>query len=194
MEASMSDELVFRPAFTVPGQQLIGDGRRYEAFGFARETGIWDLYDFEEISYPIPVYRELPVGARRFAGIPAKWMWHPLFWLPTSIAGQIHIDQLSEDQLCEVHAVRVVLHLDDTGVYDSENGVFLDVMHLYGLDIENQADLARITAWQNGGADEVLDNIDLSELFDLDADGKTVYQAFSDAVDILYAPDSQAKN
>ena len=57
-------------------------------------------------------------------------------------------------------SIRVALELSASGLYSIEEG-WIDVLATAGIDIDNEADLARIEEWQAGSPDAVLDSINL---------------------------------
>lgn len=104
---------------------------------------------------PLPRYSDTRA---RWSGVPASMLWHPAFWLPGRIAERrTHNDMAEPDP---VWAIRICLELEGSGWYRPGSG-WGDVLAENGIDIDTQADLDRVQAWQNGAADAVLDNLDL---------------------------------
>lgn len=112
-----------------------------------------------------------------------EFLWHPFFWLPESVRSRALIagdtgDRLESD---EEYLIRIMAQCTLSGLFDVETGTWLDVLVYAGLDSEDEAVLDRVAEWQDGAADDVLDNIDLSQVF-VDADAHTESQAVIDAV------------
>lgn len=124
----------------------------------------------------------LPVAVRGADGVVKRWavdpeaMWLPLFWLPPRVGLRYEyktIDAASggtnddlEIESDETWAIRVMLELMYAGLFNVTDGTWADVLFAYGIDVENPVDQARIQVWLDGGADETLDNIDLTDSFD----------------------------
>lgn len=127
---------------------------------------------FQTVLVPLPIYTDAP--GRQFEHINPEMLWHPLFWLPNRLAGRYQLmdeDGASlgvEDE--ESWAVRVMLEMSVSGLYDAESGTWLDVLARVGIDVDDRVDIARIEAWQSGAADSVLDSIDLSADLDMPSD------------------------
>jgi hypothetical protein len=124
----------------------------------------------------------LPVASKDIDGRPERWaganpsfFWHPLMWLPPHLALRYRyrlIDDehggTSEDTAIEsdaVWAIRVALELVHAGLYNPDDGTWLDILAYYGLDADNPVDQARVEMWLAGASDETLDQIDLSPMF-----------------------------
>lgn len=121
----------------------------------------------------------LPVAERDDLGLLARWpstmnpelLWLPLFWLPemlltrylvqTGVPGEERIE--TDDEW----ALRVASEVSAAGLYDPETGSWLDVLAANGIDIEAPDTVLRLGAWLEGEPDPVLDNIDLSPLFEV---------------------------
>lgn len=126
------------------------------------------------VSVPVPVYFQVdpaadPVAARRtrFAHIDAGAMWHPLFWLPDSVAGRLPLTDTDGSITTESDdewAMRVAVLAQLSGMYDVETGSWVDVLAGEGLDIDAPGVVERIAAWQGGRPDPILDQVDLSGL------------------------------
>ena len=126
------------------------------------------------VTTPIPCYpASWEEGRRRWAGTRAEAMWHPLMWLPKRVAHRYTLvaaegsDAPAEEPRLEdddAWALRVCLELSSAGLYDEETGEWLDVLSGAGLDIDDDADLARVQEWLDGADDPVLDAIDLAPL------------------------------
>ncbi len=119
------------------------------------------LVDYPPQGHPARVWQQVN---------PAS-LWHPLMWLPERLAGRYQIEDADGQSSTEddnTWAVRVCLELSESGMYDVESGTWVDVLYLYGLDIDDPATLDRIRAWQKGAPDPILDAIDLSGEIDIE--------------------------
>ncbi|HAN23022.1 MAG: hypothetical protein CMH36_08780 [Microbacterium sp.] len=148
------------------------------------------------ISVPLPVATVGEDGRpNRWSGANPAFMWHPLMWLPAHIAlryryrviddaqGGTDIDyEIESDSLW---ATRVALELVHSGLYNPEDGTWLDVLAYAGLDIENPVDQARVELWLNGSHDDTLDAIDLEPLVLVPEDSEWALRAANDLVDTL---------
>jgi hypothetical protein len=175
--------ILYREAWNAPGEPLLApsdltkmleredDFVTYTDLVFGR-----DYYTNPIFAHPIPIYPDRwPVihGIRRnrWEGLEASTAWHPLYWLPERLAKRAHVkyDDGSERFESEhEYLVRLGAELLATGLYHQEDGTWVDVFAMYGLDIDNQSHLSRIEDWLAGGRDEILDNIDLDWLFNHD--------------------------
>lgn len=127
------------------------------------------------VSLPVPVNTG-PVGeplAKSSPGFKIGMLWHPFFWLPdSSLRPQIVEDKdgSQRPESPDEMAVRVCLELGASGLYDPKTGCFVDVLALYGLDIDDDDVVAQCESWVMGVDDPVLDSIDLTSLLLLDKD------------------------
>jgi len=121
---------------------------------------------------PLPIYTDSP--GRQFAHVAPEMLWHPLFWLPSRCAGRYQLMSVDGEDLGpedeDAWAVRVVLEMSVSGLYDAATGTWLDVLARAGIDVDDPVDVARIEAWQAGERDIVLDAIDLSPDLDMPDD------------------------
>lgn len=109
------------------------------------------------LSIPVPLY----IGDRPFRDVPAKILWHPLFWLPPRLAERYQV-QSPEGMSIEddvTWAVRVCLDMTASGVYNPDDESWVDILAMAGLDVEDDIDLARVEAWQDGEPDDDLDGL-----------------------------------
>lgn len=115
-------------------------------------------------SVPLPIYTQVAPGTRQFANVRPEVLWHPLFWLPPRLAGRYNLPSGSDGALTvestTMWSIRVALELTASGLYSIEDG-WIDVLATVGIDVDNEADLARVQEWQAGGVDDLLDSIDL---------------------------------
>lgn len=148
---------------------------------FVEETGLEpELIIADPVTaVPLPKHRR---GAR-FDGVHPHALWNPLFWLPEDIALRVRIRETeTSEPRVETDAewaLRIAIELGTTGIYDPERG-WLDVFALYGIDVDDPADLNAIEAWQAGLPEERLDSIDLRKHVTFTEDS----QAFFDAQEL----------
>lgn len=108
----------------------------------------------------------LPIHARgkRFDDVHPHALWHPLFWLPEDIALRVRIRESDtaepRPETDAEWAIRLCIEVGTSGLYDPEEG-WLDIFALYGIDVDDPADLEAIQAWQAGLPEPRLDAIDL---------------------------------
>lgn len=127
------------------------------------------------VSLPVPVNTG-PTGeslAKSSPGFKTEMLWHPFFWLPDASLRPQLVDDGDGSQRPESPdemAVRVCLELGASGLYDPKTGCFVDVLALYGLDIDDEDTATRCESWVMGVDDPVLDAIDLTSLLLLDKD------------------------
>ncbi len=133
------------------------------------------------IAVPLPAYPENGdfgdradgTPRRRWEGMRAEMMWHPLFWLPPRSAYRYTVipdetaqpeEGVLEDD--DAWAVRIAMELSGSLLYHEETGTWMDVLSTVGLDIDSPADVTRVQEWLDGADDELIDGIDLSPLID----------------------------
>jgi len=140
---------------------------------------------------PIPAYgRDANGRLERFSGANVEFLTHPMMWLPDGTATpRLITDSDGVDRLEyeSEWAIRVGLELTFSGLYDPADGTWLDVLALHNLDIENPVDYARVDAWLDGGADPILDNIDLTEFVTVDGDADWSVHSTQNLHDVLVA-------
>jgi hypothetical protein len=177
-----------RPTFHTPGEPLqvtASPLEPVERFGWwldASGMAADDVLVTPIVTTPLPIY---PAGypepgafggtRRRWSGVRPEFMWHPLMWLPRRVALRYSIAdpdnpdlpaELLERESDDAWAVRVTMELASAGLYSIETGEWLDVLSGAGLDIDNDADLARVEEWLDGAPDPILDAIDLAPILD----------------------------
>jgi len=167
---------IYRPLMLEPGESLLlaRDAVQFMArlVEFPEATGVPTdaLVVTPVISIPLPIYPPtFDGGARRWPSVKPEAMWHPLLWLPEVLASRfpVSIDDgrgspregVEPD---DIWAVRVAIELTQSRLYDQESGMWVDVLALAGLDIQQVEVQQRVQAWLNGAPDRVLDAIDLS--------------------------------
>lgn len=126
------------------------------------------------VATPLIDYPAQDHPARAWQGVNPAALWHPLFWLPDRLSGRYQIqgsDGAVTMEGADTWAVRVCLELSMSGLYDAATGTWVDVLALHGLDIDDPAAIERVSRWQAGAPDPVLDGIDLGPVVDVeDAD------------------------
>lgn len=165
---------------TDPGEPLLlsrsplFDAVRFGSFVESTGLAYADVTMSRMIAIPLPVYPDAwPEGRKRWSGVKPAEMWHPLFWLPRRLSGRYTINEENGATSRETNdewAARVSFELSMSRLYDTESGTWLDVLWTLGIDVDDELDQARIEDWLNGGSDEVLDGIDLTDLFDVEGD------------------------
>jgi hypothetical protein len=122
---------------------------------------------------------EHPGGvAKRWRGVDPSVLWLPIFWLPPHLFTRFRItdqpaadaDQVQQPAIVHVEddtlwTIRVCLELSTSGLYDPEDGTWVDVLSLVGLDSEDDLDQARLRDWLDGAEDDLLDDLDLTGFF-----------------------------
>jgi hypothetical protein len=109
---------------------------------------------------PVPAYQAdggLPPTTR--SATRAEMLWHPFLWLPAHIAARRNEDEEDND----LWALRVALEAQVIGLWDMEDGAWLDVCSTVGVDLDDPDGLARAKEWLDGSADPALDSIDLTD-------------------------------
>jgi hypothetical protein len=175
-----------RQMLTEPGDTLLLSKSALDtAFRFSawqELTGLpTDRFTADPVcSVPLPIYSEVAPGQRQFAEVKPEAMWHPLFWLPPRLAGRYRLPSVdgAEPRIesTTMWSIRVALELSASGLYSIEEG-WIDILATVGLDVENEADLARIEEWQAGAPDELLDSIDLDLYLHLEDDPNWALQS-----------------
>lgn len=134
---------------------------------FEEITGLdtTDIYLPSITSIPLPMYKDgYGKNHNRLPNVRTDFMWHPFVWLPADIVGRYSITQADgEPPIVEpddVWALRMGLLMQNTGLYDIATGEWLDVLSVFGLDIDDPEVRERIDAWREGADDEILDSIE----------------------------------
>lgn len=130
------------------------------------------LYVSPLVTTPIPVYPasafdeavDRPGHRRRWAGVHATAMWHPLTWLTPELAFRRRIGSTGEWESNDHWVVRLAIEMAAAGLYDESSGAWTDMLSTVGIDIEVPDDLDRVEAWLSGGVDDVIESIDLGSL------------------------------
>lgn len=169
---------------------------------FREATGLdnTDVVLSPVVTTPIPFYpRDYPGTRRRWAGVRPEAMWHPLLWLPPRLHSRVRItsdDGASVVESDELWSLRVALEMLASGLVDESQDTWVDVLALYDLDIDDPEVAARVSAWLEGGPDDVLDAIDLdgqlrvdqSPMWSLDA----AYELLPQLLPVAWAVQSNA--
>ncbi|MHA3724231.1 hypothetical protein ACXR2T_10165 [Leucobacter sp. HY1910] len=141
------------------------------------------------VSIPLPVTAQRD-GARKRLRYDPSLAWHPLFWLPLPVGLRLRVQETDEPQLrpetTAEWAVRVLVQVEEAGLYDSSTGTWLDVLATVGLDRNDHAVHERVHAWQRGAPDAALDRIDLSDRF-ISSSSDIAAQVIPQIHDLLHA-------
>lgn len=166
-----SDPLIF-PAPLIDGLDRLHD--------FGQATGLErsEYVVSQRVSIPIPIRRSLE-GRPGWKHVNPLMMWHPLMWLPPRVAGTY------EGESVDQWAARVALECIAAGMYVPATGEWTDVLALVGIDTRTAEGRDRVVAWLDGHPDEILDTLDLSEVFDLPGDPDWAVRAIADVSDRL---------
>lgn len=187
MEPNLTEPIAYRPAWSNVDESLLVPHNVFEVLlrerSFADATGLIIDRDYTlppVSTYPLPIYpEEWPVvnGVRRkrWENLPADLAWHPLFWLPEHLRKHAAVDYVTDiddtdhyEETENQYAIRVALEVSKSGLYDQATGTWVDVLHLYGLNVDESDDRKRVQAWLDGGDDPILDQIDLTTMFSPD--------------------------
>lgn len=173
-------ELIRRVFLTEVGEELLlsrGAFAMAVKFGEMSKTGLpaEAILSDPIASVPMPRYEEEYVGENnRWPGVNPRVMWHPLFWLPSSLSERYLLTQPGDPnpitETDQMWMIRVALTLSASGLYDAETGSWVDILATVGLRVENEEDILRIEEWQAGGADDLLDSIDLTSYLDISSE------------------------
>lgn len=117
------------------------------------------------VIFPMPVYRD-GSGPRQFAGLRPEAAWHPLFWLPRSVAGVLCLTRNADgtpatQEDAGHHMIRAAIELGLSGLYDEADGTWVDVLALHDLDVDDPTVLERVRRWLSGEPDPTLEQITL---------------------------------
>lgn len=133
---------------------------------FARDTGIdgHQILTSALCAVPVPQYIEFE-GRKRWEGTKVDLMWHPLMWLPESLARpqkKVFNDQEYVEPF-DAWMVRLCIELETSGLYDPVSGTWIDVLAMAAnLNIEDEMTQSRLRRWMDGARDDRLDGIDLT--------------------------------
>lgn len=172
----------YRPFVTKPGEALIlpldpvdrvlRGGEFTDALGLPRDA----VVDSQMVAIPVPSYAVPAEGegaGARWGRVKPEMLWHPLFWLPERLAARYTSHDEDDRMTVETDdhwALRVMWEMTASALYDPETGEWADVLALAGLDIDDPETLMRVTEWQLGVADEILDAITLDDLLRVETD------------------------
>ena len=151
-----------------------------------------DIISNQLSAVPLPDYRAIPEGKRRWDGLKPEIMWHPFMWLPERLSQRRKIVNEETGRILvepeEVWTIRVCLEMSVSGLYDSVTGSWLDVLSATGIDIATEDGRNRVDQWLKGFPDEVLDDIDLDDLLANEEDEDWAFDiAVTIAQDVVYA-------
>ncbi|MGO0605625.1 MAG: hypothetical protein ACTIIH_13700 [Brevibacterium sp.] len=106
---------------------------------------------------------------RQFDHVNPEFLTNPLMWLPHHITQpyvSLHPDgRVRTVEAQELYIVRIMLELGAANMYDTDSGGWVDILALFGLDVDDEHDLDRVKSWLDGAHDPILDSIDLSSYF-----------------------------
>lgn len=166
----MDPEPSLRPFVNEPGEPLVSCVAPHETAmrmaGLLELTGLEpdDVVTSPTATTPLPLYpAQWPEGRRRWSGVRAEAMWHPLMWLPERLAARRLVDtgtgpRIEDDELW---AARVMAEMSAGGFYSEPDGQWVDVLALHDIDIDRKEDLDRVASWLDGQPDLELDSLDL---------------------------------
>lgn len=141
------------------------------------------------VSTPLPLHLKATEGRRRWAGLRAHIMWHPLMWLPERMAEPYVL--VTEDgqrpESLEEWAVRVALELTASGMHDPATGGWVDVLALHDIDIGAPGQVERIDNWLHGAPDDELGNVDLEPYVTSSEDPEWAVQVTAAVIEDLVA-------
>lgn len=144
---------------TEPGEGLIitVDALSYSSTAgrFLEETGLRG----EDIATPVTTVMPIPLFSDRRQvrhSTPEAWT-NPIMWMPHEWR-----DDLGGWTSNEA-ALRIIWEVISAGLYDQDHG-WVDILHLYGIDVDEASDRARVARWITGSADKTLDAIDITEV------------------------------
>lgn len=144
---------------TEPGEGLIitVDALSYSrtAGRFLEETGLKG----EDVATPVTTVMPIPLFSDRRQvrhSTPQAWT-NPIMWMPASWRNDLGSWTSNEA------ALRIIWEVIAAGLYDQDHG-WVDILHLYGIDVDDPSDAARVKRWIEGTADKTLDAIDITEV------------------------------
>lgn len=123
------------------------------------------------VSIPLPRYVE-DKPLRGTPGVHPAALRYPFMWLPAELRERYELaDENGQTKLesDSVWALRVALEMFASGAFNGNTGGWIDILGLYDLDPSDPDTNDRIQRWWNGEDDEILDAIDISDMFDVDA-------------------------
>src|SRR5690606_13050966 len=98
-------------------------------------------------------------GESTWRRVPVGMLWHPLLWLPEHLARPGMFPEGKDGALVEEDiaewAFRVAIEITQAGLYDVNTAQWVDVLARVGINVSSEEGIARVRAWQAGGADAV---------------------------------------
>lgn len=122
------------------------------------------------VSIPLPRYVD-DKPLRGTPGVLPSALRYPFMWLPAELRERYELADESGRTKLEsdsVWALRVALEMFSSGAFNAATGGWIDILALYDLDPSDPDTSDRIRRWWNGEDDEILDAIDISEMFEVD--------------------------
>lgn len=174
-------EVPRRRCETWPDQALLLNGdpfanrRSYAAFVEASGIAPELLLTSDVVSIPVPLWQPdwAERGLKRWDGVRADFMWHPLMWLPERLRAPYRVidaDGTTRPEPVDVYLARIAIEMSSSGIYDRETGSWLDLLAINGIDLSDKGDLQRVEDWLAGTPDTVLDTISTDEFFAAETD------------------------
>lgn len=123
------------------------------------------------VSIPLPRYVD-DEPLRGLPGVHPSALRYPFMWLPVNLRERYELtgeDGETKLESDSTWALRVALEMFASGAFSATTGGWIDILALHGLDPSDPETADRIKRWWDGEDDEILDAIDISELFDVDA-------------------------
>lgn len=129
-------------------------------------------------------------GPRLWSHVHPEAMWHPLFWLPHYLGARFNVTRADGTDTLETDEewlARVAVEMTASQLYNEHNGFWFDVLEAEGIDVDTENGLARVSAWQAGADDDVLDNIDLLKYLDPEDHGDRTWSlvAAAEALEVV---------
>lgn len=120
-------------------------------------------------SIPLPAYFKVDKGETRWAGMNAEAITCPIFWIPTRVSNRYPVfsPEGERPETDDEWALRIAIHLVMAGLYNPDTGLWRDVPEALGYDLEDDSVRDRFQSWLDGAADEELDALDASPMFDM---------------------------
>ena len=152
------------PRHVIPQVLRLGVGAR--TLGLPEEA----LISTPAVSVPFPRYVD-DKPLRGTPGVRPAALRYPFMWLPAGLRERYELaDETGGTKLesDSIWALRVALEMFTSGAFNANTGGWIDILALYDLDVSDPATAERIQRWWDGEDDELLDAIDISEMFEVD--------------------------
>lgn len=156
------------------GSSPVESALRFGAVMDALHLSSDDLAVSSTCALPVPVASRRDGPLAKFAEPSMAWL--PLAWLPNRL--------LDQDVPASIHTLSIMLELTASGVYDPVSAEWIDILAMVGIDVDLPSDVERITKWQQGAHDPLLDAVSLDQLMT-----DTEYPDWSIEVAVAIEPD-----